>query len=47
MERVTLVSFHPKFLRWRGLPDGISVGSIVQAHYGMIGQKSEQTADPP
>lgn len=37
-----LVSFHLKFSRWCGLPDGIGVGSIVQAQYGIIGQKSEQ-----
>lgn len=45
LERVTLVSFHPNFSRWHDLPDGIDVGSIVQVHYGIIGQKSEQTAD--
>ena len=45
LERVTLVSFHPNFSRWHDLPDGIGVGSLVQAHYGMIGQKSEKSAD--
>ena len=44
MQNVTLVAFHPKFNRWYGLPNGISVGTMVQSHYGIIGQKSLQTA---
>jgi hypothetical protein len=43
-DQITLVSFHPNFLRWYGLPDNITVGSIVQSHYGMIGKKSLETA---
>jgi hypothetical protein len=40
--KVTLVSFHPEFLRWRGLPKGIKIGSVVQSHKGMDGfQKSQ------
>jgi hypothetical protein len=35
--QITLVSFHPKFSRWRGLPYNIKVGSIVQCHQGMSG----------
>jgi hypothetical protein len=40
---VTLVSFHPQFLRWRGLSAEIQVGSIVQSHVntaGILGKKS-------
>jgi hypothetical protein len=35
--QITLVSFHPKFARWRGLPYNIKVGSIVQCRQGMSG----------
>lgn len=42
LQQVTLVSFHPQFLRWRGLPSNIKVGSNVQCHKGMGGfQKSQ------
>lgn len=44
LENVTLVAFHPQFLKWHGLPDGIGVGSVVQSHWGMIGRKSMQSA---
>ena len=40
--QITLVSFHPKFSRWRGLPDNIKVGSIVQCHQGMSGFTKSQ-----
>lgn len=43
-EEITLVAFHPNFLRWHGLPDNITVGSVVQSHYGIIGKKSVETA---
>ena len=43
-EDLTLVPFHPEFLRWRGLPDGIGVGSVVSTHWGFIGSKSAGTA---
>lgn len=36
----TFVAFHPKFLRWRGLPNGLQVGSVIKSHWGMIGRKS-------
>jgi hypothetical protein len=43
-QTISLVSFHPQFLRWRGLPKGINVGSVVQSHRGMGGfQKSQET----
>ncbi len=42
-DQITLVAFHPNFLRWHSLPDGVTVGSTVQSHYGMIGQKSVET----
>ncbi len=41
---ITLVAFHPNFLRWHGLPDKIEKGSVVQSHYGIIGKKSVETA---
>ncbi|OEU08419.1 hypothetical protein FRACYDRAFT_249690 [Fragilariopsis cylindrus CCMP1102] len=40
--QITLVSFHPKFSRWRGLPYNIKVGSIVQCHQGMSGFTKSQ-----
>lgn len=43
LQQVTLVSFHPEFLRWRGLPKGIKAGSVVQSHKGISGfQKSRR-----
>lgn len=33
-EGLTLVPFHPDFLRWCGLPDGVGVGSVVVTHWG-------------
>ena len=44
LDNVTLVAFHPNFLRWYGIPPGIDVGSVVQCHWGIIGRKSVQTA---
>ena len=44
LEDATLVAFHPKFCRWYGLPPNIGIGSVVQAHHGIIGKKSKQTA---
>jgi hypothetical protein len=41
--QVTFVAFHPLFLRWRGLPDGITVGSVVQSHRRFGLQKSQET----
>ena len=43
-ENLTLVPFHPEFLRWRGLPDGVEVGSVVLTHWGEPGSKSTGTA---
>ena len=39
---VTLVPFHPNFLKWRGLPRGVHIGSVVQSYKGFAGgfQKS-------
>jgi hypothetical protein len=42
--RITFVAFHPEFLRWRGLPKGLQVGSTVQSYWGFIGSKSTETA---
>lgn len=33
---VTLVAFHPAFLRWRGLPNGVGVGSVVHAYRRVV-----------
>ena len=44
LDNVTLVAFHPEFSRWHGLPEDVGVGSEVNSHWGMIGQKSRQTA---
>lgn len=43
-QAITLVAFHPKFLRWRGLPTGIDVGTTIQAHKLIGGgfQKSQE-----
>jgi len=43
-ERITFVAFHPEFLRWRGLPKGLQVGSVVRSYWGFIGSKSTETA---
>ena len=37
LEQLTLVAFHPKFIRWRALPSNIGVGSVVHSHRGMCG----------
>ena len=37
MEQITLVPFHPNFVRWRGLPKDVSIGSKVRTHRGMAG----------
>ncbi len=34
---ITLVPFHPQFLRWRGLPETISTGSKIFCHRGLAG----------
>jgi hypothetical protein len=42
-QHITCVAFHPKFLRWRGLPEGIEVGKTVQVHKAVGGfQKSRE-----
>jgi hypothetical protein len=43
---VTLVSFHPKFLRWHGVPLGVQVGSTVQSHKGMAGFRKSSEVYP-
>lgn len=42
--KITLVPFHPKFLRWRSLPEGIGVGTVVESHWGMVGSKTATRA---
>ena len=34
---ITLVAFHPAFLRWRGLPESISIGCTIRCHKGLAG----------
>ena len=41
---ITLVAFHPNFLKWHGLPDNVTKGTAVQSHYGIVGKKSVETA---
>ncbi|KAL3792006.1 hypothetical protein ACHAWO_012608 [Cyclotella atomus] len=43
LDKVTLVAFHPNFLKWHALPSDMRIGSTIQSHYGMIGQKSLET----
>ena len=44
VDAITLVSFHPQFLRWRGLPSNITVGNRVQSHRNVGGtQKTHET----
>ena len=43
LQHVTLVAFHPHFLRWRALPEGVGVGTKVHAHKAIGGfQKSQE-----
>lgn len=43
-EEVTLVAFHPNFLRWYGLPTGLKIGSVVQSHRCVgLSQKTQET----
>ena len=37
LQQVTLVAFHHKFLRWYGLPEGLTVGSKVWCHKRVFG----------
>jgi hypothetical protein len=37
---ISFVPFHPDFLRWRGLPNNLQVGSVINSFWGMIGSKS-------
>lgn len=43
LSRVTLVPFHPKFLRWRGLPEGVAVGSKVKCHKSQFGTNEKSS----
>ena len=43
---ITLVPFHPQFLRWRGLPETIQRGSNVRCHKGLAGFSKSQVAHP-
>jgi len=37
LDQLTLVAFHPNFIRWHALPNGVVVGSRVHCHRGMSG----------
>ena len=37
LEHITLVAFHPEFLKWHGPAEGITVGSVVWSHRAMRG----------
>lgn len=41
-QEVTFVAFHPHFLRWRGLPEEITAGIVVQSHRRFGFQKSQE-----
>jgi hypothetical protein len=43
---ITLVPFHPHFVRWRGLPETISAGSKVRCHRGLDGFSKSPGAHP-
>lgn len=43
---ITLVPFHPHFVRWRGLPETISTGSSVLCHRGLAGFSKSPEAYP-
>ena len=43
-ETVTLVDFHPQFLKWRGLPLDIGVGSQIMANTGEVFQQGSDFA---
>ena len=46
VDAITLVPFHPTFLRWRGLPETISTGSSIRCHRGLAGfSKSPEAHD--
>jgi hypothetical protein len=45
--QVTLVPFHPNFLRWRGLPKGIHIGSVVQSYKPAFGGCGFQKSPHP
>ena len=40
LDKVTLVAFHPAFLKWHALPPSVQIGSNVYSYWGMVGQKS-------
>jgi len=44
LEEVSLVAFHPDFLRWNSLPEGAGAGSAVRAHWT---GKEEGVFPPP
>ena len=37
LQHITMVAFHPKFLRWRDLPSSVGIGTVVQSYRGMPG----------
>ncbi|CAE8607242.1 unnamed protein product, partial [Polarella glacialis] len=46
--KVSFVTFHPAFLRWRSLPPGLGVGSQILAHYASCpGPAGSRRSDEP
>lgn len=43
---ITLVPFHPQFLRWRGLPEAVRVGDPILCHKGLAGFSKSPEAHP-
>ena len=46
LRAITLVPFHPRFVRWRGLPETIAAGSSVRCHRGLAGFSKSPEAHP-
>lgn len=46
LDRVTLVAFHPQFLKWHALPPGIYLGSTVKSYWGRAGQNKSTRRAP-
>lgn len=45
-QEITLVAFHPSFMRWRGLPEGVQVGDTIKCHKAIGGFKKSQEIFP-
>merc|ERR1712166_300846 len=47
-QKMSVVTFHPEYARWRSLPDDLGIGSFVRAHFTVTGtaggHQSEEAA---